>query len=164
MRRGIANFTALSLAENRRLMEIVFELEEVPGWIFEKERVVLDGGAGEPDAGLLVKEQSFRLGLLQKLLPRVFRQEYQAEMVGINALLRWQGFRRQMRHELMPRESERDGVARLPTQRTTKSFDVETFRLRHIVHGKCQVKERVLHGNCPRTVGWPVPFHQPAAI
>jgi hypothetical protein len=111
MRRGIANFTALSLAENRRLIEIVFELEEVPGGIFEKERVVLDAGAGEPDAGLLIKGQSFRLGLLQELLPRVFRQEYQTEMVGINALLRWQGFRRQMRHELMPRESERDGVA-----------------------------------------------------
>ena len=91
-------------------MEVVFELEEVPGGIFEKERVVLDGGAGEPDAGLLIEGQLFRLSLLQELLPRAFRQEYQAEMVGINALLQWQGLRRQMRHELMPRESECDGV------------------------------------------------------
>ena len=74
-------------------MEVVFELEEVPGGIFEKERVVLDPGAWEPDAGLLIEAQPFLLGLLQELLPRVFRQEYQAEMVGINALLRWQGFR-----------------------------------------------------------------------
>ena len=57
-------------------MEIVFELEEVPGGIFEKERVVLNAGAGEPDAGLLIERQPFRLGLLQELLPRVFRQEY----------------------------------------------------------------------------------------
>ena len=96
-------------------MDIVFELQEIPGGIFEKECVVLDAGAGEPDAGLLIEGQPFRLGLLQELLPRVFRQENQAEMAGINALLRWQEFRHQMRHELMPRESERDGVARLPT-------------------------------------------------
>ncbi len=57
-------------------------------------------------------------------------------MARINALLRCQGFRRQMRHELMPRESEHDGVARLPTQRTTKSIDIEMFRRRHIVRGK----------------------------
>lgn len=136
MLRGVADRTTRSFAEDRRLIEIVFELEEVPGGIFEKERVVFDAGAREPDAGLLIEGQSFRLGLIQELLPRVFRQEYQTEMVGINALLRWQGFRRQMRHELMPRESERDGVARLPTQRTTKSIDIETFRRRHILRGK----------------------------
>ena len=130
-------------------MCVVFELEEVPGGIFEKERVVLDAGAGEPDAGLLIEGQTFRLSLLQELLPRVFRQEYQAEMVGINALLRWQGFRRQMRHELMPRESERDGVARLPTQRATKSINIETFCRRYVVYGKRKVKEHALHGNCP---------------
>ena len=113
-------------------MEIVFELEEIPGGIFEKERVVLEAAVGEPDAGLLIEGQPFRLGLIQELLPRVFRQEYQAEMAGINALLRWQWFRDQMRHELVPRESKRDGVARLPTQRTTESIDIETasdFRL-----------------------------------
>ena len=153
MLRGVADLTTLSLAEDRRLMEIVFELEEVPGGIFEKERVVLDPSTGEPDAGLLIEGQPFRLGLLQELLPRAFRQEYQAEMVGVNSLLRWQGFRRQMRHELMPRKSERDGVTRLPTQRTTKSIDIETFRRLHIVCGKSQVEERVLHGNCPRTIG-----------
>ena len=70
-------------------------------------------------------------------------------MVGINALLRWQGFRRQMRHELMPRESERDGVARLPTQGTTKSIDVETFRGGHVVNRERKVKECTHHGNCP---------------
>src|SRR3970040_2585356 len=117
-------------------MEIVFELEEVPRGIFEKERVVLDTGAGEPDARLLIEGQPVRLGLLQELSPRVFRQEYQAEMVGVNTLLRWQGFRRQMCHELMPRESKHDGAARFTTQRTTKSIDIETFRRRHIVPGK----------------------------
>jgi hypothetical protein len=66
----------------------MFELKEVPGWIFKKERVVLDPGAGEPDAGLLVEGQLFRLGLLQELLPRAFRQKYQAKMARINALLR----------------------------------------------------------------------------
>jgi hypothetical protein len=69
MLRGIADLTTLSLTEDRRLMEIVFELEEVPGGIFEKERVVLDAGSGEPDAGLLIEGQPFRLGLLQELLP-----------------------------------------------------------------------------------------------
>ena len=69
-------------------MEIVLELKEIPGGIFKKERVVLDPGAGEPDAGLLVERQLFCLGLLQELLPRVFRQKSQTEMVGINALLR----------------------------------------------------------------------------
>jgi len=115
MLRGISDLTTVSLTEDRRLMEIVFELEEVPGGIFEKERVVLDAGAGEPDARLLIEGQPIHLGLLQELLPRVFRQENQAEMVRINALLRWQGFRRQMCHKLMPRESEHDSVARLPT-------------------------------------------------
>ena len=117
-------------------MDIVFELEEIPGGIFEKERVVLNARPWGPDARLLIEGQLVLLGLLQELLPRVFRQEYQAEMVGINASLRWQGFRRQMRHELMPRESEHDSVARLPAQRTTKSIDVEMFRRRHIVYGK----------------------------
>ena len=145
-------------------MDIVFELEEIPGGIFEKERVVLDAGAGEPDAGLLIEGQPFRLGLLQELLPRVFRQEYQAKVMRINALLRWQEFRRQMRHELMPREPKHDSVARLTTQRTTKSIDIETFRRRHIVRGKGQMKQYIPHENCPRTVGVPLPFHQPAAI
>ena len=117
-------------------MGIVLELKEIPGEIFEEERVVLDAGAGEPNAGLLIEGQFFRLGLLQELLPGLFRQEYQAEMVRINTLLRWQGFRRQMRHELMPRKPEHDRVARLPTQRTTKPIDIEPFRRRHIVRRK----------------------------
>ena len=96
-------------------MRVVFELEEVPGGIFEKECVVFDPGAGEPDAELLIERQLFRLGLFQKSLPRIFRQKIQTEMVGINALLLWQTLRRQMSHELMPRKSERDGVARLST-------------------------------------------------
>jgi hypothetical protein len=70
--RGIADLTTLSFAEDRRLMEIVLELKEIPGGIFKKERVVLDPGAGEPDAGLLVDRQLFCLGLLQELLPRFF--------------------------------------------------------------------------------------------
>jgi len=128
----------------------MFEFEQIAGGIFEKECVVLDPGAGEPDAGLLIEGQPFRLGLLQELLPRVFRQKYQAEMVGINALLRWQWFRRQMRHELIPRESERDGVARLPTQRTTKSIDIETFRRRHIVRGESQMENYLAHASIQR--------------
>jgi hypothetical protein len=134
-------------------MPVVFKLEEVPGGIFEKECVVLDPGAGEPDAGLLIERQLFRLGLFQTLLPRIFRQKSQTKMVGINALLLWQTLRRQMSHELMPRKSERDGVVRLSTQRTAKPIDIETFRRCYIVYGKCQVKKRILHGNCPRTFG-----------
>ena len=126
-------------------MRVVFELEQIAGRIFEKERVVLDASSGESDAGLLVEGQIFRLGLLQELLPRIFRQEYQAEMMGINALLRWQGFCHQMGHELMPRESERGGVARLPTQGTTKSIDVETFRRRHVVNREGEMKHNLRH-------------------
>jgi len=92
----------------------MFKLEQIVGGVFEKERVVLDPGAGESDSGLLIEVQFFLLGLFQKPLPRIFRQKSQAEMVGVNALLLRQGFRRQMGHELMPCESERDGVARLP--------------------------------------------------
>jgi hypothetical protein len=121
-------------------MRVVFELEEVPGWIFEKECVVFDPGAGETDAGLLIERQLFRLGLFQKPLPRIFRQKSQTEMVGINALLLWQTLRRQMGHELMPRKSERDGVVRLSTQRTAKPINIETFRRCYIVYGKRQVK------------------------
>ena len=126
-------------------MCVVFELEEVPGGIFEEKCVVLDPGAREPDAGLLIERQLFPLGLLQELLPRIFRGKYQTEMVRINALLLRHGFRRQMSHELMSRESERDGVARLPTQRTTKPLDIETFRRRYIVHRKCEMKECFRH-------------------
>ena len=68
-------------------MEIVFEFEEVPGGIFEKEGVVLEAGAREPETGLLVEGQAVRLGLLQKPLPRIFRQEHQTEMAGVYALL-----------------------------------------------------------------------------
>ena len=135
-------------------MEIVFEFEEVSGGIFEKKRMVLDPGAGEPHAWLLVEGQFFRLSPLQELLPRFFRQERQTEMVGVNALLLWQRLRCEMGDELVPRESECDGVARLPTQRTTKSIDVELFRRSYIVRGKGQVKERVLHGNCSRIICW----------
>ena len=74
MLRGVADLTTLSLAEDRRLMEIVFELEEVTGGIFEKERVVLDVGTGEPDAGLLIEGQSFRLGLLHVRLRHIRSQ------------------------------------------------------------------------------------------
>jgi hypothetical protein len=130
-------------------MRVVFELEEVPGGIFEKECVVLDSGAREPNARLLIERQPFPLGLLKKLLPRFFRQKSKPEMVRINTVLRWQGFRRQMRHELMPCESERDGVARLPTQRATKSINIETFCRHYVVYGKREVKEHALHGNCP---------------
>ena len=69
MLRGIADLTTLSLVEDRRLMEIVFELEEIPRGILEKERVVLDAGAGEPDTGLLIEGQPVRLGLFQELSP-----------------------------------------------------------------------------------------------
>ena len=129
-------------------MEIVFEFEEVPGGIFQKECVVLDPGARKPDAGLLIEGQSFRLGPFQELLPRFFRQKSQTEMVGVNALLLWQTLRCEMGDELVSRESECDGAARLPTQGTTKSIDVETFRRRHIVRGKGQVKEHIFHGFC----------------
>ena len=50
-------------------MEIVFELEEIPGRILEKERVVLNVGAGKAHARLLIEGQPSRLGLLQELLP-----------------------------------------------------------------------------------------------
>jgi len=40
-------------------MRVVFELEEVPGGIFEKECVVFDPGAGEPDTRLLIERQLF---------------------------------------------------------------------------------------------------------
>jgi len=134
-------------------MCVVFEFEQIVGRIFEKECVVLDPRSREPHAWLLIKGQSFRLGLFQKPLPRIFRQKGQTEMVGINALLLRQRFRRQMRHELMPRKSERDGMARLSTQGTAKSIDIEMFCGGHVVYGKSQVKDRILHGNFPRTVG-----------
>ena len=69
-------------------MGIVFELEEVPGRIFEKERVVFNTRPWKPHARLLIEGQIFRLGLGQELLPQVFRQEYQAKVVRINASLR----------------------------------------------------------------------------
>ena len=121
-------------------MPVVFEFEQVPGRIFEKERVVLDPSAGEPDAGLLIERQLFRLGLFQKPLPRIFRQKSQTEMVGINALLLWQTLRRQMSHELMPCESERDGVGRLSTQRTTKSLDIEALRRLNVAGGESEME------------------------
>ena len=76
MLRGVADCADIPFSKDCRLVGIVFELKEVPGGIFKEERVVLDPGAGEPDAGLLIEGQPFRLGLLQELLPRVFRQEY----------------------------------------------------------------------------------------
>jgi len=147
--RGIADRTDILLAEDCRLAGVVLELEEVSGGIFEEERVMLDACPREPYAGLLIEGQLFRLGLLQELLPRVFRQKCQAEMVGVNASLRWQGFRRQVCHELMPRKPERNGVVRLPAQGATESVDIETFRRRHIVRGEGQVKEHVFHEFCP---------------
>ena len=126
-------------------MCVVFELEEVPGGILEKECVVLDPGAGEPDAGLLIEGQLVHLSLLQEPLPRIFRQKSQTEMVGINALLLWQTLRRQMRHELMSRESERDGMARFSTQRTAKPIDIETFRRLHIVNREGKMEQHKAH-------------------
>ena len=87
MLRGVTDLAAFSLAENRRFMQVVFELQQIPGGIFKKERAVFDPGAGKADAGLLIEGQSFLLGLFQELLPRTSRQEDQAEMAGIDALL-----------------------------------------------------------------------------
>lgn len=126
-------------------MGVVFELEEVPGGIFQKECVVFDPGAREPDAGLLIERQQFCLGLFQKPLPRIFRQKSQTKMVGINALLPRQGFCRQMGHELMSRQSERDGMARFSTQRTPKPIDIETFRRRQIVNWKGEMEKNWSH-------------------
>ena len=117
-------------------MRIVFELEEVPGGILQKECVVLNPGSGEPHARLLVKRQPLGLCLIGQGLPRFLRRQDQSEMTRIDSLLRRYRFWRQMGHELMPCEPERDCMARLPTQGTTKSIDVETFRRRHVVYGK----------------------------
>ncbi len=92
-------------------MGVVLELEEISGGIFEKEGVVFNACLWEPNAGLLIEGQFVRLGLLQELLPRNFRQKYQAEMVRINTLLRRPWLRRQMRHELVSRKSEHDSAA-----------------------------------------------------
>lgn len=117
-------------------MRVVFKLEEVPGGIFEKECVVFNGRPRESHAGLLIEGQLVRLGLPQEQLPRIFRQEDEAEMVGVDASLRWPRFRRHMRHELMPCKPKHDGVARLTTQRAAKPIDIKAFRRRHIVYGE----------------------------
>src|SRR3954462_6726120 len=79
-------------------------------------------------------------------------------MVRINALLPFRRFRRQMRDKMMPRESECDSVARFTAQLTTKSIDIEAFCRLHIMRGKSQMEKHVLHGHCPRMVGWPGPL------
>ena len=126
-------------------MRVVFEFEQIVGRIFEEKCAVFDAGAGEPDAGLLIEGQFFCLGFLQELLPQVFRREYQTEMARINTWLRRQWFRHQMGHELVPREPERDGVVRLPTQRTTKPIDIETFRRRHVVNREGEMEKSFRH-------------------
>jgi hypothetical protein len=73
-------------------------------------------------------------------------------MVGVNALLSFRRFRRQVRDKMVTGESECDGMARLPTQRTIKPFDIEALRRLDIMRGKSQMKEHVLHGNRPRKV------------
>ena len=102
----VADLTTVSLAEDRRLMGIMFELKEIPGGIFKKERVVLDAGAGEPDAWLLKESQSFRLRLIDQSLPVCFRNKHQAEMAGINALLFRKRFVRHMGDELVTSQSK----------------------------------------------------------
>ena len=59
----------IPLAQNRRLMGIVFEFEEIPGWIFEEKSVMLDARPGKPHARLLIEGQLFRLSLPQELFP-----------------------------------------------------------------------------------------------
>lgn len=75
MLRGVADRVDIPFAKDRRLMGIVFELEEIPGGIFKEECVMLDARPGKPHAGLLIEGQPFRLSLPQELFPRVFRQE-----------------------------------------------------------------------------------------
>ena len=55
MVRGVADREDIPLAEDRRLMEIVLELKEVPRGIFEEERVMLDTRPRKPHSGLLIE-------------------------------------------------------------------------------------------------------------
>ncbi len=72
MLRRVADFTARSFIEDRRLMGVVFELEAVSGGIFEKEGMVFNACLWEPNAGLLIEGQLVRLGLFQELLHKNF--------------------------------------------------------------------------------------------
>jgi len=86
----VADFSEVTFAEDRGVVRVVFELEEVVRGIFEEKRQVLDLCAGVPAAGLLVELQSFGLGPIRERLPAFLRREDQPEMAWINPLLAFQ--------------------------------------------------------------------------
>ena len=96
-------------------MPVVFKFEQIVRGIFEEKCAVLDACSREPDTRLLVKRQPLGCCLIDQGLPRLLRRQDQPKMMRIDPLLRRWQFWRQMRHELMPCKSERDGVARLST-------------------------------------------------
>ena len=77
----------IMLSENGRLVQVVFEFEEIVRGVFEKKGMMLDRRARKTHAGVLKKLQSLGLRTIGELLPIVFRQKNQSEVSRINTSL-----------------------------------------------------------------------------
>src|SRR5437660_10565927 len=97
------------LAEDRRLVLVVFEFEEVVEGVFEKERGMLDAGIGEASARLLIKLQALRLGEIHHRLPLLFGGKDQAEVARVNALRRSGRLLREVTQDMIDVQVQRAG-------------------------------------------------------
>lgn len=102
---GVADFRKIPFAEDRGLVRIVFEFEEIVRRVFKKERVVLDSCPGKSHSRLLVEGQSLGFRSIGELLPCRLGQKDEAEMSRIDASL---GLRlvAHVGHELVPGQPE----------------------------------------------------------
>src|SRR5947208_16799738 len=86
LRFRVSDLRDLVLAEDRRLMRVVFEFEQVVEGIFQKERRMLNARAGEAAAGVLIELQALGRGAIRHRLPIVFGREDQTEVAGKDGL------------------------------------------------------------------------------
>src|SRR5690348_7459100 len=85
----ITHFSKVLLAKDRRFVGIVFEFEQVVGWVFQKKCAVFDAGPRKAHTGLLIERQSFGLRPIRQRLPVFLREKGQAKMTRIDSLLLW---------------------------------------------------------------------------
>jgi hypothetical protein len=81
----------------------------------------------------------------QQRFPVRFSRENQSKVPRIDALLRRQGFFRDVSHKLMTVQIQNYGMAGFSPNFAAESTSVEFFSLLDVGDGKCQMKEDWVH-------------------
>src|SRR5581483_7226746 len=129
------------LSQDGGAIAVIFKLEEVSGGVFQKKGRMLQPAAGESAAGLLIKSEPFSFRPVGQLLPFGLGREDEAEVAGVDPLLRIGALLRGMGDQLMSSEAEGQGKRGFPPQRTAEPIDIKLLGPLEIDHRKSKVKQ-----------------------